>query len=1652
MARRRLNKKVALLGTTLLLLLVLAAVFVLLRLNRDATPFIADGDAAWAVGDYLAARENYERAYSLADSSEMRIDLLFKRADVYRELGEWDRVLGCWEAIVTMDPQNPRAHLGRLKYVYILADSLGTAGRSMSVYWDEVLAQARTTMDAVRTAGLLNHRRTDLEPSFGLVKEHGWARGAPVLGPHLHFVKGRAALELAAMGAVTSPDELLREAEADLQEARRLDPNNEQVYQYLAQVFIERGRLAASRGHRVEQTAAERQADQILAEALETAGDVPEAHINVLMRRLSIMERDTISAARKRMKALAPEYDQLTRRFASSPRAFAAKAQFHSFFSSHLDSVSAMDMLDRAIQAAEQAVSLDPDNTEYAILAAGYQYRKFSIYGDTSALRKAIAVVEEALTLPDAQDAPGPTQTARRINRFSLSSLLARCCVEGILALPESDPARQGLLARAEKAVHEIGQIHGSGENPEVLKWRGMLDLASGRTGQAVRALYVAYEQNRAANPPEQRDPFLAHMLATIFKNTAETGAVIDFLGTALNAGIIHTRPEVLLDYGDALRQAGSHEVVLNAVDSFEERFGENNRSRALRVRALVGGGYIAEAEEAAARLDPDDPETLEAHLDLIRAQTTQLLGAIHRDQVATGPVPAVGPAPEDRPEATGAMRAELLGYHRREADLTQRLLRADPDAIEEPHVMRLSESLIEQGDFATAKKLVEAFLTQSPNSVGALFYRGLLAEPDPQNCPEPRRREIREQAIGGIPDPIRRSLELGLFYQQAGQAAQAAAQWRSVLEATASRELPDAPTYLDIHSISPRHLAAGHLFDLARQQENWTLAEEIVDLVRRENLDDSQGALFAARLAFARQQYDRALTQIDECLKQRPVFSYGYMLRGNVRAALGRDHEAIEDIRQASRLNPMDPVIARTLANVLYVRNSRLGVNASAEQQVEARQALERAIQLSPRDPSLLSAYADLIEESDLMKAMAIRQTIQVHAPSLANAVMLGRIATQAALDETDGQKKEAFFEIAETAFEQARQIDPTDPVLLDSYAAYFRARGRHEEAAQLLIDSDDDRLLWRHYFRVRNFREAGRILAKMYDEDDNKIDALRGLLLIAEETADRQGVRKYSEELLLLEDNAVNRMAQLRAYLNVGLITEAERRLQSFKERHPAEPRLLLMEAQVAQRQGQLKRALDLVNRALENDQQNAGAWRLRGEISLLMGDAEQAIFALRRSRTLENDPVTTVSLARAYVQAGRDNEAIADLRRVMELSEPPLEAMTLLEAIYQRLGRNDALRQLYADVLAAFPNSIFWLNRAGGFAIDQGQYEQAEGFFRKAFQLQQQASVGAPSEPQYSAALDGYFRAIILSAGEPGAPGGDWRPQRLDRVIQEGGQYAETPYAPVALLRMAEARKLQDDLPAARNYARRAIDQAWANEPLAVEMMLRVTMLLGEDEVSAYGRQRLAAEPDSLAANFVMFSLAKLQDRYDEAVGYIDACIRLAGADVDAVIEYTVRKADLLTTAYRNTSDKTYLEKAIASYESLRAKMPKNSSVLNNLAFMLAQNDQRLAEALVFARTAVEQNPNTASYLDTYAYVLHKNGRHAEAAERLAAAIQQYETEGTVPAEVYEHLGMVNEALGQQSQALTAYRRALEVGGDALPDSIRQRLDAAVRRLAP
>jgi len=1650
MAKKRLNKKVALIGSVVFLLLGLVAVGVVLRLSRDPEKLIKDGDAALLEKDYERAARSYLRARAWAKSDSLRVEILYKLADVFLEADKWNNVLGCWNEIIRIDSKSIKARFGRLKYFYIMADS-GAGGA-----WREVASQASEFVEMAENTDLLNEDTAQWE-SFETRED---TVDPKRLGPYLYMLRGRAIFEMTRMGAVTDPDESLAQAVDDLQKVRELEPANVDVYWHLSQTEITKGNILASRGNLEEKDKAAEQANELLEQAVEVAATDVTAHVNLLRMKPYFANMTTI----EQVRTLEPEYLSLVDKFPSEARAFSALATFYMMLGH--------EGLDRAMEAIEKAIELDNENVTYAINAANLHHRKFRIYGQAPELDKAIETAQNALTLPAAQEKGGPWGTVNRTNRILLYSLLASCYIEQVLEpyKVRTDSETQQWLTNAEQVVHEIEQLLGSGEDPRLIKWQGMLELAKAKLGKgdrntAIRKLYATYEQLKASERRRQgADPQLSYALAKLFEDTVEVGAVTEFLTSALLGGAALTNPEALLDYAEVFLKLRIWPRAINNIDTFEKNFRPNDRSRMLRIRAYIGAGQLDQAEEELANIELDDPNTIKLNLELIRAKIARIQGAMvrKRREESLGVISqwlAEEREDEDETQVTQATEesttAELKGYTDTLTELVERLLSIEPNSVAQSYVVTVCNNYITEGETNKAEDLVDRFLEYFPDDMTVLFYKKLLSEPQPDSVSQQRRKEIEKAAILDVADPARRSVGLGLFYEGNNEPNNAIKEFKKILapflgtggntagpDDTASQEPeaggrkikePQKTETQDMPFGEPQRLAAGHLFDIALRTEHWPLAEQVVDLARRENIDDCEGNFFAARLAFTKEEYKNALARIDECLRQRPVFSRGFMLKSNINMALGNEHASIENARKAAALNPLDGLIAKVLANALYQRNKNLGDNVSPDQMIEARDALDRAAALNLGDLQLRSFYAEYISETEPMRALAIRQFLQKTTPSVRNAVLLGQLATRIAFQQTDTERTNALLAIAASSFEQAKAIDPQNRLMLNSYAEYYRRIGQEEKAEELLTQSQDRRLLWNHYLQSGRLDEAKGILEQLYQAEPKDSAVLRGLLLVTERTGDRQAAKKYSEELLTLEDSMQNRLIQIQTFLDVGLVKEAEYKLQSFREKFPDEPRALLLDAWLTMRQGQLEKALELANRSLEAEQNEPRAWRLRGEINRLMANYDQAIIDLKRSKSLSDEPSTRLSLARSYIRAGRIEDAITELKSTIENPRAPMEAGMLLEQVYKQSGRREALIKFYRDVLEKYPDNLLWYIRAADFAFTTQDFATAEQLYALAWQ---KGLRDGRTDPE---ALDGYLKTLIKEG-------------KLNKLFEQAAKYVDGYCAPIAYLRMAEAKMKLGDRTDAIQYCRKAIDKAGTDETFVFNILQSMHALLGQKQVEKYCDERLRTAPNSLAANYTMFNLANINGQYNKAIQYIDRCLEIIQPDNPLNVDYTMSKARVLNAAYSKTSDKNYLQQAISTYESLLDKMPNNTTVLNNLAYMMAENNERPADALKYAKHAYQTRPNDPSLMDTYAYTLYRNDRFDEAAELVQSALQQFEQgKIAVPADVYEHLGMIKEKLGLGNEAIAAYKQALEAGQNKLSEAAMQRIEAAIERVS-
>ncbi len=103
--------------------------------------------------------------------------------------------------------------------------------------------------------------------------------------------------------------------------------------------------------------------------------------------------------------------------------------------------------------------------------------------------------------------------------------------------------------------------------------------------------------------------------------------------------------------------------------------------------------------------------------------------------------------------------------------------------------------------------------------------------------------------------------------------------------------------------------------------------------------------------------------------------------------------------------------------------------------------------------------------------------------------------------------------------------------------------------------------------------------------------------------------------------------------------------------------------------------------------------------------------------------------------------------------------------------------------------------------------------------------------------------------------------------------------------------------------------------------------------------------------------------------------------------------------------------------------------DSGVLNNWAYYLSVRGEKLDKAEAMSRRSNELSPGSATYMDTYAWILFKEGKYDQAREWQEKALNATDgPEGVL----LEHYGDILYRLGKVEEALEQWKKAKAAGG--------------------
>lgn len=188
---------------------------------------------------------------------------------------------------------------------------------------------------------------------------------------------------------------------------------------------------------------------------------------------------------------------------------------------------------------------------------------------------------------------------------------------------------------------------------------------------------------------------------------------------------------------------------------------------------------------------------------------------------------------------------------------------------------------------------------------------------------------------------------------------------------------------------------------------------------------------------------------------------------------------------------------------------------------------------------------------------------------------------------------------------------------------------------------------------------------------------------------------------------------------------------------------------------------------------------------------------------------------------------------------------------------------------------------------------------------------------------------------------------------------------------------------------------------------------------DNLYAHSKEASELFPNMLMVYQYYVVAAYLKKEFREVVEAVDYASMLSVDNQQVMIDLLSMQGD----AYHALKE---YHKADSVYEYILFKDADFESVLNNYSYNLAVRGENLAKALEMSTHLVELNPSNATYLDTHAWVLYKNGKLDEALKFMNDAVEKDASNAVY----YDHRGDIKFSLGKKDEAVSDWEKALEL----------------------
>lgn len=740
--------------------------------------------------------------------------------------------------------------------------------------------------------------------------------------------------------------------------------------------------------------------------------------------------------------------------------------------------------------------------------------------------------------------------------------------------------------------------------------------------------------------------------------------------------------------------------------------------------------------------------------------------------------------------------------------------------------------------------------------------------------------------------------------------------------------------------------------------------------------------------------------------------------LRARALLAEGQTDAARAPLRQALDLQPDNADALLSMAWIAWLQSNP----------TEARASLQIALASDPRFDRALELLGDLereaeqLQEAEAAYSQALENTNQPFSPRLKRAL------TRILRKDYDG---------AENDIQALQKLANAHPSV--SYLRGFMAFNQENYpdariALEETLAREPDYIPALFYlgatqYALENWAQAESYLNRFISRQPESPEANRLLALIRLRSGNSEQAERALKAALASdpEDRASLAMVS-NLYLSQGRADEA---LHHLRQVIALEPDSAATRAQLGYallQEGQREEGFTELERAVEA----APGESARLEIAIIAErlraqEFDEALKLVERLRDRDDiNPALYYNLkGLAYASQGNIDAAEAVFREGLQTTpEAQADLASNLVAILARSGRLAEARELATESLGANPEHLGLLMNLARLSASSGDDQGTEDFLKRAVAAYPESlrPLGTLAElylssnrPEQAVAVLGEGQAVHgdsadwlqlmaraqLAADNPAAA--------ADLLQQLQTQQPDSAQISFALGRaLAEAGELAD--------ARAAFEAGLALEPERLDARLAIVQLLIAEGQSEQARAMiepaLEDHPDNTEVIRQAVLIATQQQRYTDASKLLERALELQPGDrgftgalsqtqwrageqeaaITTMSEWLAQHPEdqpirfLLASAQVTTEQN---DAAIENFRTLLQAQPDNAVALNNLAWLLREQDTEAA--LGHAEKAVALAPEAAPMRDTLGMILLEKGDYAAAVRELREAVK-------------------------------------------------------------